>query len=79
MVVSGNNDFDSVLVPKTGGENLSAVYQAEWTYNLGILGYKWDMTAGGKSPNDTALGTPTNWDKSVTSNKDTAGVLVKTK
>ncbi|HDL4941388.1 TPA: hypothetical protein PXA30_002367 [Mannheimia haemolytica] len=79
VVVSGNNDFDSVLVPKTGGENLSAVYQAEWTYNLGILGYKWDMTAGGKSPNDTALGTPTNWDKSVTSNKDTASVLVKTK
>lgn len=79
IVVSGNNDFNSVLVPKTGGENISATYQAEWTYNVGVHGYAWDMQAGGKSPNDTALGTATNWDKSATFDKDTAGVLIKTK
>ncbi|MCQ9121576.1 hypothetical protein MUU45_001125 [Rodentibacter pneumotropicus] len=79
ILVGGNNDFNSVILPKVGGENIGATYQAEWTYNLGILGYKWDMTAGGKSPNDTALGTSTNWEKSATFDKDTAGVLVKTK
>lgn len=79
IVVSGNDDFNSIIVPKTGGENISATYQAEWSYNVGVLGYKWDMTAGGKSPNDTALGTPTNWDKTATFDKDTAGVLIKTK
>ncbi|OOF55769.1 major capsid protein [Rodentibacter genomosp. 2] len=79
ILVGGNNDFNSVILPKVGGENIGATYQAEWTYNLGILGYKWDMAAGGKSPNDTALGTSTNWEKSATFDKDTAGVLVKTK
>ncbi|OOF56147.1 hypothetical protein BKK56_03960 [Rodentibacter genomosp. 2] len=79
ILVGGNNDFNSVILPKVGGENIGATYQAEWTYNLGILGYKWDMTAGGKSPNDTALGTSTNWEKSASFDKDTAGVLVKTK
>ena len=48
-------------------------------YNLGILGYEWDMTAGGKSPDDTKLGASANWRKTATSLKDTAGVLVKTK
>lgn len=79
IIVSGNNDFNSVIVPKTGGENISATYQAEWTYNVGVHGYKWDMSAGGKSPNDTALGTPSNWLKSASFDKDTAGVLIKTK
>lgn len=79
IVVSGNNDFNSEMQPKLGGENIAAVYQAEWTYNLGILGYEWDMTAGGKSPDDTKLGASANWRKTATSLKDTAGVLVKTK
>ena len=79
VVVSGNDDFYSVIQPQLGNDNIGALYQAEWTYNLGLLGYEWDMTAGGKSPDDTKLGTSTNWKKSATSHKDTAGVLVKTK
>ena len=79
VIVSGNNDFNSEMQPQLGGQNIAAVYQAEWTYNLGILGYEWDMTAGGKSPDDTKLGASANWRKTATSLKDTAGVLVKTK
>lgn len=79
VVVNGNDDFNSVIVPTTGKENISATYQAEWSYNVGLLGYTWDTTSGGKSPNDTALGTSTNWDKSASSDKDTAGVLIQTK
>ena len=63
----------------TGSENIKRTYQAEWSYNCGILGYAWDETAGGKSPTDTAIGTSTNWKKIATSNKDTAGVLLASK
>lgn len=77
-IVNSNNDFDAVMQPVTGKENLGAVYQAEWSYGVGLKGYSWDMTSGGKSPNDEALGTGANWDKVATSNKDTAGVLVVT-
>jgi hypothetical protein len=78
-LVQDNGDFNAVMVDKTGGENISRVYQAEWTYNVGISGYSWDQSNGGKSPNDTALGTSANWDKTASSNKDTAGVLIVTR
>ncbi|ULJ64054.1 major capsid protein [Wielerella bovis] len=78
VIVNDNQDFNSVLEPKTGSENLQTVYQAEWSFGVGVKGYSWDMTTGGKSPTDAALATPTNWKKTVTSNKDTAGVLIKT-
>ena len=74
-----NGDFHAILQDTAGGENIKTTYQAEWTYNVGLKGYAWDIAAGGKSPTDVALGTSTNWDKVATSNKDTAGVLVKTK
>lgn len=75
-LVEPNNDFDATMVDETGKENIQRTYQAEWSYNLGIHGYSWNDTDGGSSPNDTALGTATNWPKLVTSNKDTAGVML---
>ena len=79
IVISDNQDFNAELVPTTGKENLLYTYQAEWSYNVGIKGYAWDQANGGKSPSDTAIGTPTNWDLKASSIKDTAGVLVKSK
>lgn len=79
VVVNDNDDFNAVLVNNTGSENILASYQAEWTFGVAVKGYAWDMADGGKSPNDTALATPTNWDKVASSNKDTAGVLVVSK
>jgi len=78
-LVQDNGDFNAVMVDQVGKENISRIYQAEWTYNVGLAGYSWDQANGGKSPNDTALGTSANWDKTASSNKDTAGVLVVTK
>lgn len=78
-LVSGNDDFFSNVSQLNEAENIKTTYQAEWTYNVGILGYTWDTVAGGACPNDTALFTPTNWDKTATSIKDTAGVLVISK
>ena len=70
--------LDSVVADITGDENLKKRWQGEYNFLLGLKGYTWDQANGGKSPNDTALGTGTNWDKLATSVKDTAGVLVNT-
>lgn len=78
IVVEANNDFDDNIETSNGDENIQRTYQAEWTYNLGIKGYSWDKSSGGKSPNDAALATGANWDRYATSHKDTAGVLVLT-
>lgn len=78
IVVQQNNDFDAIQQDIAGDENIIRKYQAEWSYNLGVLGFAWDKANGGKSPADAALFTGTNWDQYATSHKDTAGVLVKT-
>lgn len=77
-LVEPNNDFDATMVDSTGKENIQRTYQAEWSFNVGLLGYGWDTAATSAScPNDTALGTSANWKKTATSNKDTAGVILK--
>lgn len=78
IVVGQNNDFDQNFDTKNGDENIQRTYQAEWTYQLGINGFAWDATNGGKSPNDAALFTGTNWDRYATSIKDIGGVLLIT-
>lgn len=75
IAVADNADFNAELVVQTGFENIRYTYQAEWSYNVGILGYSWDTTKGA-SPTNVALASPANWKKHATSNKDTAGVLL---
>ncbi len=79
IVVDQNNDFTDNFQTINGDENIIRNYQAEWSYNLGIKGWAWDKTNGGKSPDDTALFTATNWDRYSTSHKDLAGVVVETR
>lgn len=79
IVVEDNGDFFSNLETSNGDENITRTWQGEWTYNLGLKGYTWDTTAGGKSPTDTEIGTGTNWDKTASSIKDTAGVAVRSR
>jgi Major capsid protein 13-like len=74
--IDQNNDFTDNYETKNGDENILRTYQAEWSYNLGIKGFSWDKTNGGKSPNDAALAVATNWDRYATSDKDLAGVLI---
>lgn len=78
VTVEQNPDFNAVTVDKTGDENLSKEFQAEWSYNLSVKGFTWDKTNGGASPNNAALGTSSNWDRTATSHKDLGGVLVVT-
>ena len=79
LLIDKNNDFDANEQANNGNENITRTYQAEWSYNVGVKGFTWDKTNGGKAPNDAALFTSTNWDRYATSEKDLAGVIVKTK
>lgn len=76
--IGQNNDFDNNIETKNGDENILRTIQSEWSYNLGIKGFAWDKTNGGPSPNDAAIAVATNWDRYSTSEKDLAGVLIKT-
>lgn len=78
VVVDQNNDFVDNIETVNGVENIKRTYQAEWSYNVGVKGFQWDKTNGGKSPGDAALATGTNWDKYATSFKDLAGLLLNT-
>lgn len=79
IVVEQNDDFDDNIETSNGDENIQRSYQAEWSYNVGVNGFAWDKTNGGKSPTDAALATATNWDKYATDNKSLAGVIVDTR
>lgn len=79
IIVGTQNDFNSVIVQKTGTENITSAYQAEWSYSASVKGYAWDMSSGGANPNAGALATQSNWKQVATDIKDTAGVLVQSK
>lgn len=75
-------DTDPVTIHNefiTGLENLVIRMQAEYAYNIGVKGFKWDVQNGGANPTDTAIGTGSNWDKVMYSIKDLAGVRIKSR
>jgi hypothetical protein len=58
-----------------GKERIETTWQADYAYGLGLKGYSWDTSTGGKSPVDADLVNASAWDKTATSIKNTAGVL----
>ena len=77
-IVEDNGDFFANTETTNGDENINRTWQAEFTYNLGLKGFQWDKTNGGKSPTDAEVATATNWDKVATSTKNLGGVRVVT-
>jgi hypothetical protein len=75
IVVSDGSDIITNADTSNGKERIETTFQADYTFGLGLKGYTWDQTNGGKSPTDAELATGTNWDKTVTSIKHTAGVI----
>lgn len=75
--VEPNGDFKSVIddTAGVGQSRLETMYQSEWTENVGVKGFTWDETNGGKSPITAELETGTNWDK-VWADKNCAGVVL---
>lgn len=76
LLAESSEEDDVVIDEVTGNENLIVRIQGEYAFNAGVKGFKWDVANGGANPNDTALGTGTNWDTAVSSYKDYAGIVV---
>lgn len=60
----------------TGKDNLVVRLQGEFAYNIGVKGCAWDVANGGVNPDDTALGTGTNWDSVMDNVKDLPGIAL---
>lgn len=79
-IVLENTETERVVLDEvTGLENLVIRMQGEYAYNAGIKGFQWDIANGGSNPNDTNLGTGSNWDPVVTSYKDYAGIIIQSR
>lgn len=74
--VSGTSDVLTNISTTNGKQRIETTLQTDYTFGLGLKGYTWDETNGGKSPTDALIGTGTNWDKIVSDNKHTAGVML---
>lgn len=73
--VSDAGDVITNIETKNGLTRIETTMQSDYTFGLGIKGYTWDVTSGGKSPTDAEIATGANWDKVATDNKHTAGVM----
>lgn len=74
-MVHDAGDVISNIETANGNERIVTTMQVDYSFGLGLKGYAWDETNGGKSPTDAELATGTNWDKIATSIKNTAGVV----
>lgn len=75
-IVKDGGDIVTNIETKNGQTRIETTMQSDYSFGVGLKGYSWDTTNGGPSPSDVALGTGTNWDKVVTSDKDTAGIMI---
>lgn len=73
--VTDSRDIISNIQTTNGRQRIETTLQIDYTFGLGLKGFTWDETNGGKSPTDAELATGSNWDKVVTSIKHTAGTL----
>lgn len=74
-IVHDNRDIITNIETSNGKQRIETTLQMDYTFALGLKGYSWDETNGGKSPTDAELATGSNWDKVVTSIKHTAGTM----
>lgn len=71
-----NDDYIDNEVKINGFENIQSSFQAEWSFNLNLMNFKWDMANGGHAPNSAALLTAGNWDPIFTGDpKQFPGVI----
>lgn len=75
IVVMDGSDVISNIETSNGNQRIETTMQADYTFGLGLKGYTWDTTNGGKSPTDAEIATGSNWDQTATSIKHTAGVI----
>lgn len=74
-IVHDSNDIISNIETTNGQTRIETTMQVDYTFGLGLKGYAWDTTNGGKSPTDAEIATGSNWEKVVSDIKMTAGVV----
>lgn len=74
-VVHDANDLIVNTETSNGKERIESTFQADYTFGIGLKGYTWDLTNGGKSPTSAELATGSNWDLVASSIKHSAGVI----
>jgi hypothetical protein len=73
--VFDGGDVVSNIETSNGQTRIETTMQVDYSFGLALKGYTWDTANGGKSPTDAELATGSNWDKTATSIKNTAGVV----
>lgn len=73
--INGASDVITNIETNNGNLRIETTLQSDYSFGVNLKGYSWDVANGGKSPTDAELATGSNWDKVVTSDKHTAGVL----
>ena len=76
VTVTENHSPETVTEAVTGKANLIMRTQTEYTFLAEFAGYSYK---GGANPDDATFGASANWEKIATSNKHTAGALIKNK
>lgn len=74
-IVYDGSDVVSNIQTSNGQTRIETTMQIDYSFGLTLKGYTWDESNGGKSPTDAEIATGTNWDKTATSIKQTAGVI----
>lgn len=74
-IVSDGGDVVSNIETTNGNQRIETTLQVDYSFGVGLKGYAWDESTGGKSPTDAKLATGANWDKVATDIKHTAGVI----
>lgn len=73
--VFDGSDIIANVDTRNGKQRIETTMQWDYTFGVSLKGYSWDTQAGGKSPTDSELATGSNWVKTATSIKHTAGVI----
>jgi hypothetical protein len=76
IIVNNGSDIVTTIGEDVTKDRAETIVHSDYTFGLNVRGYAWDTANGGKSPTDAEIATATNWDKYVSSNKHTAGVLL---
>lgn len=74
-IVHDGGDIITNIETSNGKERIETTMQVDYTFGLGLRGYTWDEANGGKSPTDAEIATGSNWDKTASDIKHTAGVV----
>lgn len=73
IVVHNAGDLITNIETVNGSQRIKTTMQVDYTFGLGLKGYSFSSAV--KSPTDAELATGSNWTKTATSVKHTAGVL----